>query len=218
MSLRMRSSFGVNIWPGFTDIAISMLLIFMLFVFMQFIANHKALERIQMEKRQAKIERIFRSELAREIDSGKINIDTKGNFQQLTFSDQILFGSGEAELKPDGRRILERVCRILIDNNEEGLYERIQIEGHTDNVPLRPGAVYSDNWRLSSDRAIAVVLLFDAQSDDHGFISLLSATGFSKYQPVEGYFDQVGNPYFTDEERDQNRRIEIRLVYLEESQ
>jgi len=214
MSLRMRS-YEVNIWPGFTDIAISMLLIFLLFVFMQFIANHKALERIAMEKRQARLEQIFIHELGEEIREGKIEITAKGNSQQFTFSDQILFDSGEAVLKPGGRRILERVCDILTENFRVGHYERIQIEGHTDDIPLRKGAVYSDNWRLSSDRAIEVVLLFDSRSGNPDFISLLSATGFSEYRPVSRSSTTNGDLYFSDRDRARNRRIEIRLVYSE---
>ena len=51
MDLRMRQTSVLNIWPAFTDVAIAMLLIFLFFLFIQFIANSKLILKIRMEKK-----------------------------------------------------------------------------------------------------------------------------------------------------------------------
>ena len=33
----------------------------------------------------------------------------------------------------------------------------LQIEGHTDNLPVRKGQIYKDNWELSTKRALSVL-------------------------------------------------------------
>ena len=39
MDLRMRQTSVLNIWPAFTDVSIAMLLIFLFFLFIQFVSN-----------------------------------------------------------------------------------------------------------------------------------------------------------------------------------
>ena len=36
----------------------------------------------------------------------------------------------------------------------------LQIEGHTDNLPVKKGQVYKDNWELSTKRGLSVLLLY----------------------------------------------------------
>ena len=78
------------------------------------------------------------------------------------FSDRILFKTDEAVLQPLGRHTLTAVGRLLqeykTDAKGEQLYQSIQIEGHTDNVPII--SPDRSNWELSSDRAIAVFTTF----------------------------------------------------------
>ncbi|HSB62402.1 MAG TPA: OmpA family protein, partial [Vicinamibacteria bacterium] len=80
---------------------------------------------------------------------------------------------------------------------------RIEVQGHTDNVPIR-GALakrFATNWELSAARATHVArFLQDETEVDPGH---LSATAFSEYKP------KAGND--TDEGRRRNRRIEILL-------
>ena len=41
MNLRVRQNSVLNVWPAFTDVSIAMLLIFLFFIFVQFVSNSK---------------------------------------------------------------------------------------------------------------------------------------------------------------------------------
>ena len=208
MDLRMRQTSVLNIWPAFTDVAIAMLLIFLFFLFIQFIANSKLILKIRMEKKQETIQAAFEKAFAREIANGTIAIESDGNLQRFSFSDKILFHTAEAELQPLGRTTLTAVGRLLqrykIDEKGKRLYQSVQINGHTDNIPIDTEQ-FPSNWELSSARAIAVLRLF---VDEIGIDArTLNATGYSEYHPVATNWTRVG--------RAKNRRIEIILVYSE---
>lgn len=212
MDLRMRKSAVFNIWPSFTDVALSMLLIFLFFLFIQFIANSKAILRIRMEKKQNVIKGLFEGKFKDEIEKGEIRIIIDGNLQRFTFSDRVLFDSGEAVLKKGGREILATVGRLLRDNryiryekgNWQELYKSIQINGHTDNVPINTEQ-FPSNWELSSARAMAVLRFFEIESQIDP--SVMLSTGYGEYHPIATNKTKRG--------RAKNRRIEIILVYSE---
>jgi chemotaxis protein MotB len=94
------------------------------------------------------------------------------------------------------------VIAILKDVKDK----RIQVEGHTDNVRIVSSLKkkFPTNWELSTARATEVVRYLQ----EAGGIApkLLSATGYSEYQPVA--------PNDTDEGKHKNRRIEIVLLPL----
>ena len=91
------------------------------------------------------------------------------------------------------------------------MYQSIQIEGHTDNVPII--SPDRSNWELSSDRAIAVLRLFV----DHIGIDprTLKATGYAEYRPAADDSSDIKRANSTKTKRAKNRRIEIVLVYSE---
>jgi len=168
-----------------------------------------------MEKKQNTIQEAFEKRFANEIRRGEITIERDGNLQRFMFSDHILFKTNEAKLQPRGRRILTAVGRLLHlykeDEQRQSLYQSIQIEGHTDNVPIIiPNRT---NWELSSDRAIAVLRLFvDYIGIDP---RTLKATGYAEYRPAAGDSSDIERANNTLTKRAKNRRIEIVLVYSE---
>ncbi len=203
MNLRMRQNSVLNIWAAFTDVFIAMLLIFLFFIFIQFISNSKLFLKIRMEKKQDTIQEAFEKRFASEIRQGIISIERDGNLQRFMFSNRILFRTAEAELQPLGRSTLIPVGRLL-QKHKTGSYQSIQIEGHTDDVPIVTPQ-FPSNWELSAARAIAVLRLF---VDDIGINpKMLTATGYGKFHPVA--------PNTTVHGRAKNRRIEIVLVYSE---
>ena len=104
----------------------------------------------------------------------------------------IAFASGGAELTPESIPALEQVLHVLRRHPEV----RIQVGGHTDS---RGSARH--NLRLSTQRARAVAQWLA----DHGVDpARLDAEGFGETQPV------ADNQ--TAEGREQNRRIEFRVV------
>jgi chemotaxis protein MotB len=124
---------------------------------------------------------------------------------RFVFSSEVLFAPGEAQLSESGEGEIAKVAGILrnvISDIPEGIDWVLQVDGHTDTVPVRPGAEFADNWELSQARALSVVRYMI------NFLGLppkrLSANGFGQYQPV--------NPADTPEARAQNRRIELKFT------
>ena len=124
---------------------------------------------------------------------------------RFVFSSEVLFAPGEAELSPAGRGEIAKVAGILrnvIGEIPEGINWVLQVDGHTDNVPIIEGARFADNWALSQARALSVVRYL---TEVLGFpAERLSANGYGEFQPV--------NPADTPEARAQNRRIELKLT------
>jgi chemotaxis protein MotB len=139
-------------------------------------------------------------ELQREIANKQIEVERIRDKLRVDMVDEILFDSGVAEIKPAGAAVLKKIGTILARSADRG----IEVQGHTDNVPIR-GALthrFATNWELSAARATNVArFLQDQASVDP---KLLSASAYSEFRP------RVAND--TDEGRRKNRRIEILLV------
>ena len=130
----------------------------------------------------------------------EIEITKLANRLSVSMVDKILFPSGEAEITPAGLKVLQRVGNI-IKNVED---KTIRVEGHTDNVSIRPSLQkqFPTNWELSTARATNVVrFLQDKVGMDP---TRLQAVGFSEYHPLASNDKPVG--------RSKNRRIEIALL------
>lgn len=145
-------------------------------------------------------QQILQSNLDEVMKDEHVDIRREDRLIILQLSDQILFDSGSAEIKPQGAQVLEEVG-TAIKSKLAGL--TIQVAGHTDNVPVSPGqGAWSDNWSLSAARAVNVVrLLEDRVGIDP---QSLSAVGYGEYQPVADNDTAAG--------RAKNRRIELVLV------
>jgi chemotaxis protein MotB len=148
----------------------------------------------------------YRSEFfgrLREILAGREGVRVVGD--RFVFSSEVLFQTGAADLAPEGRAQIASVAALLLDVAEDippGLQWILRVDGHTDDVPIAPGARFADNWELSQARALSVVRYM---VDELGFApDRLAATGFGEYQPVA----QGDSP----EARAQNRRIELKLT------
>lgn len=126
----------------------------------------------------------------------EIDIEFTAQYVQLTLSGALLFDSGSVELKAESIPILNQVG-IILQRFSEGT---IEIEGHTDNVPMS-GSKYSNNDELSSGRALSVFYFFEENTTLD--MSKVKHSGRGEYIPV------ADNS--TEEGRSQNRRVEIRI-------
>jgi chemotaxis protein MotB len=144
----------------------------------------------------------LQKKLEKEIQEGKVQLSEMKNRLTMTMVDKIIFPSGSTEISKDGKLVLDKVVSILKDIKDK----RIQVEGHTDNVPIVSDLKkrYPTNWELSTARATEVVRYLQEQGSLDP--KLLSATGYSQYQPVA--------PNDTDDGKHKNRRIEIVLLPL----
>lgn len=79
----------------------------------------------------------------------------------VNFQDKILFDSGKAELKSGALPVLNALAEIL--KSAEVQQRKIQVEGHTDTVPVAPNAAYPSNWELSAARAARVIRYLTGQ-------------------------------------------------------
>lgn len=154
----------------------------------------------------AEVERVKKSYedltagLKSEISAGEIKITQLQGKLTVNLVDRILFDSGKAEIKDNGKAVLDKLGSILNTVKDKN----IRIEGHTDNKPISGEllAKYPSNWELSTARATAVArYLQDRAKVDP---ARLVATGYGEFHPV------AGND--TPESRALNRRIEIVLV------
>ncbi len=117
----------------------------------------------------------------------------------LTMVEAILFDSGRADVKKEGKEALKKVAGVLKEVKDQD----VVIAGYTDNVQMSASLAkkFATNWELSAARAISVVKLLQADGVDP---ALLCASGFSEYRPVA---DNA-----TPEGRAKNRRMEIILM------
>jgi chemotaxis protein MotB len=113
----------------------------------------------------------------------------------ISLQANVLFGSGEAEIRPAFLPLLDAVANVL-----SGVSNEILIMGHTDNVPTR-SRHHRSNWELSLHRALNVHRYFVEKKS-------LSPEKFA----VGGYGDlRPQFPNMTRQGREKNRRVEIIL-------
>ncbi|MDI9370637.1 MAG: flagellar motor protein MotB [Synergistaceae bacterium] len=121
----------------------------------------------------------------------EVRVDQRG--VTVSLSDQFLFDSGRADLKPEGMRVMYKIAEFVKD-----VIPAVAVEGHTDSVPLL-GGIYRDNWGLSAARAAAVVSYLDSRA---GFDpQKLQAVGYGPSRPLV--------PNDTPEHQALNRRVDI---------
>jgi chemotaxis protein MotB len=163
--------------------------------------SEKAEKAEQLERATQTYEDL-QKKLEKEIREGQVQITEMKNRLTMTMVDKIIFPSGSVDISKEGKKVLDKVISILKDVKDK----RIQVEGHTDNVPIVSMLKkrFPTNWELSTARATEVVrYLQEAGGID---AKLLSASGFAEFQPV------AAND--TDEGKHKNRRIEIVLLPL----
>ena len=131
------------------------------------------------------------------LDDQDINIKVDKGVVYIDISDKLLFKSGKYEVTDQAKTVLGKVALVL--KNQPDI--EFMVEGHTDNVPYRNGALL-DNWDLSVKRATAVVRILQNQ---YGLDpAKIAAAGRSEYAPL------TGND--TPEGRAANRRTRIVIL------
>lgn len=128
----------------------------------------------------------------------QIDVEFTSQYVSLTLNGALLFDSGSDRLKEDSKPILDKVAQILTRYAES----TIEIEGHTDNVPIH-NSNFANNNELSSFRALAV---FDYFMENSNLDPVsIKHTGRGEYVPI------ADNS--TAEGRAKNRRVEIKLYH-----
>ena len=146
----------------------------------------------------------FRSEFfgrLRDVLKGRDDVEIVGD--RFVFQSEVLFAQGRAEIAAEGQDQLAKLAVALADiatKIPEDINWVLQVDGHTDDVPIRAGR-YADNWDLSTERALSVVRFLNQQGLP---ANRLAAAGYGEFQPL----DAADN----DDARRKNRRIELKIT------
>lgn len=129
------------------------------------------------------------------IQNGQVRVVRSNLGLGVEINARVLFAPGQAVLQEDSSRILEAVAEVLKDSNHA-----IQVEGHTDNIPIVTEK-FPSNWELSAVRASSVVRLLVGSGLD---AARLSALGYGENRPVDSND--------TEEGRSRNRRVTVLIL------
>ena len=138
----------------------------------------------------------------KELIKGRKEIRVVGD--RFVFQSEVLFSLGSEELGVEGQLEMQKLAATLMEI-EKSLPTDIdwilQIEGHTDSLPVKKGQTYKDNWELSTKRALSVLRFLIKQGIEP---SRLSASGYGSFQPID--------KKNTKSARMKNRRIEMKIT------
>jgi chemotaxis protein MotB len=133
--------------------------------------------------------------LGNQEDQQGVTVERRSQHVVLTFPEQIIFDSGQAQLKQSVMPILEKVASFIMNHPRL----TVEIHGHTDDRPIH-NKRYPSNWELSADRATQVAKTL-VEMGIHP--TMLSTRGFAEFHPIQNNT--------SDADRLKNRRVEIQF-------
>jgi len=105
------------------------------------------LRKIEAEtKRRNEIYAQFVNRLQSMIDGGQLTVSIDAGRIVINLPNNVLFNSGSANLNSEGKEALAQIGDVLKQFSDR----RFQIEGHSDNVPIK-SARFPSNWELSTE-------------------------------------------------------------------
>ena len=150
---------------------------------------------LQQQKTQSDELKNKMAEALKGFNSNDLSVYQKNGKVYVRLSENLLFPSGSAVVNPKGVDALSKLAAVLNLNSDVS----VNIEGHTDSIPIR--GKYKDNWDLGTARANAIVriLVNNYKVDPLRVI----ASGHSYFDPID--------TNSTSDGRSKNRRTEIIL-------
>jgi len=129
------------------------------------------------------------------VREGKVRVTQTSRGVSIEINASLLFAPGEAKLNADSIEALTAIASVLrLDNHS------IQVEGFTDNVPIK-NSTFPSNWELSAVRASRVARLFMENGVDE---NRMTAVGQGPKFPV-GSNDTIDG-------RARNRRVTVTIL------
>jgi chemotaxis protein MotB len=152
-------------------------------------------QRIEQQRAASESLRKKISEALGSFNADQLTVSLKNGKVYVSMSEQLLFASGSADVGKEGKDALASLAKALNENTDIN----VNVEGHTDSIPIAKKFV--DNWALSVARSTAItrILVKDYQVNPVRIIS----SGRSEFLPIA---DNA-----TPEGRARNRRTEIIL-------
>jgi len=153
-------------------------------------------DEILKERRMLKmVAEQFEDVLQPYVENDLVKVKRNDFWIELEMNSELLFLSGEAELSSKANPILKKISEVV-----RRMPNVINIEGHTDNIPIET-LEFPSNWELSSSRATAVVREFISNGVSP---KRLSAIGYGEFHPVADNNSNKG--------RIKNRRVSLVLM------
>ncbi|MBI5715797.1 MAG: OmpA family protein [Chloroflexi bacterium] len=129
--------------------------------------------------------------------ASEVNVNNNAEGVLITISEQLLFQSGNADIQPSAKAVLDKLAVML-----QGIPNDVRVVAHTDATSPKD-ARYPTNWHLTTARAVNIVQYLIVS----GKIApvRLTAAGQAEYHPLF--------PNDTPEHSAFNRRADIIIIY-----
>lgn len=135
------------------------------------------------------------------VKGGQVKVTESNRGISIEINASLLFAPAQAVLNADSINVLTAVGKVLANDTHQ-----VQIEGHTDNLPIG-SSIFPSNWELSSARASSVTRLFVENGVSPQRIVVI---GYADNRPVESND--------TPEGRARNRRVTVMILAENEGQ
>lgn len=156
-----KKSLEVNIWPGFSDLLIAMVLMLILYLFLQEITFRlsEAYKLEQMRIRQGN----FKEDLFKALGPDSViiaDISEETTIQKISFRSAFLFDEGKTEFKDiRSADLIRRIGEVIKVYVERNYFNTVVVEGHTNSRAFNRSKF--NNWPLSALRAVTVMRILD---------------------------------------------------------
>lgn len=151
--------------------------------------------KIETEKRLDEFRKLI-SRFKTLTESGELSIRIIDGKMVVVLPSDVLFASGSAKLSARGGDTVKKVSQLLVAIPDK----QFQIEGHTDNDPIR-SSKFPSNWELANARSLTVLKMMLESGMP---TSRISSAGFADTKPVAENDSAAGKAA--------NRRIDIVVV------
>jgi len=137
----------------------------------------------------------------------QLNVKLGPNGIKIQIPGKTLFQSGSANIISEMQPVIEEISRTITQILDESIYQdyMIEVEGHTDDVPIKTNE-FNSNWDLSAIRATGIVEILNKSGIKK---SKLVSIARADTKPLFPNKDIEGNPIPTN--RAKNRRVEINI-------
>ncbi len=129
----------------------------------------------------------------------QVQIDLLPEGSRIILREALTFPSGSSQLLTESASVLNEIAYLFDADVRE-----IEVQGHTDNIPIRSGA-FRSNWELGAERAASVVRYLIDNTDIPP--DRFKASSHGEHRPL------ASND--TEEGRRANRRVEIYIRYAD---
>ena len=137
----------------------------------------------------------LKSSVSDYIDDDLIEVTQTKHWIEVEIKSKMLFGSGTARISYQALKVMRSIAAIL-----KPLPNVINVEGHTDNIPIK-NAAFPSNWELSASRAASVVHIFSRLGINP---ERLAAIGYAEHRPIADNATADG--------RQKNRRVSLLIM------